>query len=67
MANQGGTAPSRPAWLEKNSDQIVPLAVLAGLLLLLVGVYWNSLDCAARCGFGIIPSTRTAGWFRFSP
>ncbi len=77
MANQGGTAPSRPAWLEKNSDQIVPLAVLAGLLLLLVGVYWNSLDSRGAMWFWDNPKyshgwlvpifTVILLWMRFEP
>jgi exosortase len=44
MAEQSAAPKGAGTWLEENSDQIVPLSILVGMLLLLIGVYWNSLD-----------------------
>jgi exosortase len=44
MAEQVGPSDGARSRLEMDSDQVVPLAILVGLILLLVGVYWNSLD-----------------------
>ena len=44
MAGPGGSSAGSTTWLEKNSDQVIPWTILISLLLMLIGVYWNSLD-----------------------
>jgi len=44
MAEPGGSKAGGATWLEKNSDQVIPWTILVSLLLLLIAVYWNSLD-----------------------
>lgn len=44
MAEQGGAHGRHATWLEKNSDQVVPLSILVGMLLLVIAVFWNALD-----------------------
>ncbi|MGD9719582.1 MAG: exosortase/archaeosortase family protein [Pirellulales bacterium] len=61
MAEQGGATQTSGTWLEKNSDQVTPLAILVGLLLLLVAVYWNSLDYRGAMWFWENPKY-SHGW-----
>ncbi|REK17535.1 MAG: exosortase [Planctomycetota bacterium] len=44
MAEQSSPQPSLTDTLKKNSDQVVPWAVLVGLMGVLIYTYWNSLD-----------------------
>ncbi len=77
MAEQSSANKVSSAWLDKDSDQIVPLSILVGMLLLLVGVYWNSLDYRGAAWFWENPKyshgwlvplfTVVLLWMRFEP
>ena len=77
MTEQGGANEASATRLEKNSDQVIPMAVLVGLLLLLVGVYGNSLDYRGAMWFWENPKyshgwlvpifTVILLWMRFEP
>ncbi len=77
MADQGGGKEGSAKWIEQNSDQVVPLAILVGLLLVLIGVYWNALDYRGAMWFWENPKyshgwlvplfTVILLWMRFEP
>ena len=77
MAEQSTATKASSAWLDKNSDQVVPISILVGMLLLLVGVYWNSLDYRGAMWFWDNPKyshgwlvpifTVILLWMRFEP
>jgi exosortase len=77
MAEQSSANKVSSAWVDKNSDQIVPISIIVGLLLLLIGVYWNSLDYRGAAWFWENPKyshgwlvpifTVILLWMRFEP
>jgi exosortase len=48
MAEQSGSRAGFSQWVEKNKDQILPWSILAGLLAILVAVYWGELSYASH-------------------
>ncbi len=61
MADQENSQQSISDALKKNSDQVIPWAILISLLGLLVYVYWNSLDERGAKGFWSNPKY-SHGW-----
>lgn len=77
MADHEGGTKGSVNWLEQNRDQLVPLAILVGVLLVLVGVFWNALDYRGAMWFWENPKyshgwlvplfTVILLWMRFEP
>ncbi len=77
MADQKSSHAGLQSFVNTESDQVVPLSILIGMLLLLVGVYWNSLDYRGAMWFWDNPKyshgwlipifTVILLWMRFEP
>jgi exosortase len=61
MAEQTGSQEGSSSWLKRNSDQVVPWAILVSLVGLLIYVYLNSLDSRGAMQFWDNPKY-SHGW-----